>query len=61
MLFRSPIEHGEKLRSAMQAAGQEPTWVVYPDEGHGWLRPDNRFDFARRMERFLAQHLQVLP
>ena len=56
---RVPIEHGEKLRSAMQAAGQDPTWVVYPDEGHGWLRLDNRFDFARRMERFLAQHLQV--
>lgn len=58
---RVPIEHGEKLRNAMRAAGQEPEWVVYADEGHGWLRPENRFDFARRMERFLAQHLQVLP
>jgi dipeptidyl aminopeptidase/acylaminoacyl peptidase len=56
-----PIEHGEKLRSAMRAAGQEPAWVVYADEGHGLLRPDNRFDFARRMERFLAQHLQAVP
>ena len=58
---RVPIKHGEKLRSAMRAAGQEPEWVVYPDEGHGWLRPENRFDFARRMERFLAQHLQAVP
>ena len=57
---RVPIEHGEKLRSAMRAAGQEPEWVVYADEGHGWLRPENRFDFARRIERFLAQHLLAL-
>ena len=58
---RVPIEHGEKLRNAMQAAGQEPVWVVYTDEGHGWLKPENRFDFARRMERFLARHLQAAP
>ena len=58
---RVPIEHGEKLRSAMRAAGQEPAWVIYSDEGHGWLKPENRFDFARRMERFLAQHLQAAP
>ena len=55
---RVPIEHGEKLRAALREAGRDPQWVAYPDEGHGWLRPENRFDFARRMERFLAQHLQ---
>jgi dipeptidyl aminopeptidase/acylaminoacyl peptidase len=56
-----PIIHGDKLRQALRAAGHDPDWVVYPDEGHGWLRPDNRFDFARRMERFLAKHLQPAP
>ena len=55
--LRVAVEHGEKLRAALQAAGRDPEWVLYNDEGHGWLRPDNRFDFARRMERFLAQHL----
>jgi dipeptidyl aminopeptidase/acylaminoacyl peptidase len=58
---RVPIIHGDKLRQALRAAGHDPDWVVYPDEGHGWLRPDNRFDFARRMERFLAKHLQPAP
>jgi len=58
---RVPIEHGEKLRRALQAARHDPEWVVYPDEGHGWLRPENRFDFARRMARFLARHLQPTP
>lgn len=54
---RVPIEHGERLRSAMRAAGHEPEWVVYGDEAHGWLRTENRVDFARRVERFLGQHL----
>ena len=55
---RVPLEHAEKLRDAMAAAGHAPDWVIYPDEGHGWLKPANRFDFARRMERFLAEHLK---
>jgi dipeptidyl aminopeptidase/acylaminoacyl peptidase len=32
--------------------------VVYPDEGHGWLKVDNQIDFAQRFERFLQQHLR---
>jgi len=32
-------------------------YVEYPDEGHGFHRPENRLDFFRRAERFLAQHL----
>ena len=55
---RVPVEHAERLRNAMAAAGHAPEWVIYPDEGHGWLKPANRLDFARRMERFLAEHLK---
>jgi dipeptidyl aminopeptidase/acylaminoacyl peptidase len=55
---RVPLEHGTRLRSAMRAAGQEPEWVVYADEGHGWLRQENQIDFARRMEAFLAKYLK---
>jgi dipeptidyl aminopeptidase/acylaminoacyl peptidase len=31
-------------------------WVTYPNEAHGWRLPQNRVDFARRMEAFLAEH-----
>lgn len=31
--------------------------VLYPDEGHGFARPDNRIDFNGRAELFLAKHL----
>jgi hypothetical protein len=28
--------------------------VLYPDEGHGFARQDNRTDFMARVEAFLA-------
>jgi hypothetical protein len=28
--------------------------VLYPDEGHGFARPENRIDFYGRAEAFLA-------
>ncbi len=54
---RVPIEHGEKLRDALKAAGRPPLWVEYADEGHGWAQAANRIDFWQRVEAFLAQHL----
>ena len=30
------------------------TYVLYPDEGHGFARPENRIDFNARAERFLG-------
>eukprot|EP00617_Octactis_speculum_P014245 CAMPEP_0185761568 /NCGR_PEP_ID=MMETSP1174-20130828/20506_1 /TAXON_ID=35687 /ORGANISM="Dictyocha speculum, Strain CCMP1381" /LENGTH=68 /DNA_ID=CAMNT_0028442855 /DNA_START=183 /DNA_END=389 /DNA_ORIENTATION=+ len=32
-------------------------YVLYPDEGHGWARPENRIDFNGRTEVFLETHL----
>ncbi len=55
---RVPLLHGSRLRAALQAAGSEPIYVVYPGEGHSWQRADHRTDFAQRLERFLAQHLR---
>ena len=33
------------------------TYVLYPDEGHGFARPENRIDFNARAEAFLADCL----
>ncbi len=55
---RVPLEHGERLRAALQAQGREPEYVVYEGEGHSWQRTENRVDFAQRLERFLALHLK---
>lgn len=56
--FRVPLVHGTRMRDALRAVGRDPSYVVYQDEGHGWLKLENQIDFANRMERFLAEHLQ---
>jgi dipeptidyl aminopeptidase/acylaminoacyl peptidase len=55
---RVPLAHGERLRSALREAGNPPEWVSYADEAHGWRLVSNQVDFARRVEKFLAQHLK---
>lgn len=55
---RVPIEHGQRMRAALREAGQPPEWVLYPGEAHGWLKAETRYDFARRLEAFLARHLK---
>ena len=33
------------------------TYVLYPDEGHGFARPENRLSFYAVAEAFLSEHL----
>jgi len=54
---RVPLAHGERMRDALRAAGNDPVWVTYAHEAHGFTNLQNRLDFARRMEAFLAKHL----
>ena len=54
---RVPLDHGDRMRAAMRAAGNEPEYVVYAGEGHGWLKVENRIDFWTRVEKFLAKTL----
>jgi dipeptidyl aminopeptidase/acylaminoacyl peptidase len=44
----------EQIVSAMEKNGLPVTYVLYPDEGHGFARPDNRIDFFARTEGFLS-------
>jgi acetyl esterase/lipase len=56
--LRVPIAHARRLRDALTAARHPPEWVNYPDEGHGFSRRENQLDLVRRVEGFLARHLQ---
>jgi dipeptidyl aminopeptidase/acylaminoacyl peptidase len=47
----------EQIVSAMEKNGLPVTYVLYPDEGHGFARPENRVDFFARAEGFLAKCL----
>ncbi|MGZ6139574.1 MAG: alpha/beta hydrolase family protein, partial [Myxococcaceae bacterium] len=47
----------EQIVAALEKRGLGVTYVVYPDEGHGFARPENAMDFNARSEAFLAQYL----
>jgi dipeptidyl aminopeptidase/acylaminoacyl peptidase len=47
----------EQIVEAIAKNGKQATYVLYPDEGHGFARPENRIDFYARAEAFLAQYL----
>lgn len=54
---RVPLEHANKLRSALRH-NSDVEYVVYPEEGHGWRHEKDRLDFWMRVEAFLGKHLQ---
>jgi dipeptidyl aminopeptidase/acylaminoacyl peptidase len=58
---RVPIDHATKMRAALEANHAPVTWLEYKDEAHGWYKPENRADFYRRMETFLAAHIGPRP
>jgi dipeptidyl aminopeptidase/acylaminoacyl peptidase len=47
----------DQIVNAMKAKQLAVTYVVYPDEGHGFARPQNRLSFYAIAEGFLAQCL----
>ncbi|MFP4113440.1 MAG: S9 family peptidase [Spirochaetales bacterium] len=47
----------DQIAAAMQEKGIPVSYVLYPDEGHGFARPENRLSFFAIAEAFLAQHL----
>lgn len=47
----------EQIVDAIIKNSGNVTCVVYPDEGHGFARPENRIDFNARAEAFLGTHL----
>jgi dipeptidyl aminopeptidase/acylaminoacyl peptidase len=54
---RVPIKHAEGMRDALLAAGKKFEWVIYPEEGHGFIKPENRVDRYRKIEAFLHKNL----
>jgi len=47
----------DQIVAAMQEKKIPVTYVLYPDEGHGFARPNNRMSFNAVTEAFLAQYL----
>lgn len=58
---RVPLVHGTAFRAALDKYNKPYEWVVYAEEGHGFNRDENLFDFYRRAESFLAKYLGPQP
>lgn len=53
---RVPLDHLYAVEAALKSAGKSTESVVYNNEGHGWVNPENRLDWYRRMGAFLLKH-----
>jgi len=47
----------EQIVAALREAGIDHEYLLFPDEGHGFAKPENRLRFYAAAERFLARHL----
>jgi len=47
----------EQIVAALKEAGIDYEYLLFPDEGHGFAKPENRLKFYAAAERFLARHL----
>ena len=50
----------DQIVEALRKRGVDVEYMVKDNEGHGFLNEENRFEFYRAMERFLAKHLGSL-
>ena len=46
----------DQIVEAMKAKSIPVTYILYPDEGHGFARPENNLSFFAATEQFLAKH-----
>ncbi len=50
-------DESEQIVAALREAGIEHDYLLFPDEGHGFAKPENRLRFYAAAERFLARYL----
>jgi len=54
-------DESDQMVEAMRERGVEVEYLVKDNEGHGFRNEENRFEFYRAMEKFLAKHLENVP
>ena len=47
----------EQIVAALKANGIEHTYMLFPDEGHGFAKPENRLKFYAVVDEFFAKHM----
>jgi len=54
---RCKVTESDQIVTAMRERGLPVRYLIYPDEGHGFDRPENRLSFNAVTEAFFAEHL----
>jgi len=54
---RCKVTESDTIVAAMLAKNIPVTYIVYPDEGHGFNKPPNRISYIAIAEAFFARHL----
>ena len=54
---RCKVAESDSIVAAMQGKNIPVSYVVYPDEGHGFQKPQNRLSYIAMAEAFFARHL----
>jgi dipeptidyl aminopeptidase/acylaminoacyl peptidase len=54
---RCKVSESDTIVAAMQTKNIPVTYVVYPDEGHGFYRHENQMSYYAIAEAFFAKHL----
>ncbi len=54
---RVNVRESDQIVAAMRANGRPVVYIVFPDEGHGFARPENTKRFNAQVESFLAKYL----
>ena len=55
---RCPASESLQARNRLVELGKTCDLVLYPDEGHSFLKTENVFDHKRRLVEFLASYLE---
>jgi dipeptidyl aminopeptidase/acylaminoacyl peptidase len=54
---RVKVAESEQIVAALTEKGIPHEYLLFPDEGHGFAKPENRLTFYAAAEKFLAEHL----
>lgn len=53
---RAPIEHAQRMRAALEKAGNPPAWLVEPNEAHGFYGESARERMYTQLVAFLHEN-----
>ncbi|PSN89384.1 hypothetical protein B9Q00_01660 [Candidatus Marsarchaeota G1 archaeon OSP_C] len=55
---RCPAEEALQAKSKLESLGKRFEFKLYEDEGHGFLKLENKIDAYKRIARFISAHTQ---